>query len=378
MTTFSLRKPRLPSHYYVRFEPPDSSGDEVLYFTSERRKIKLKGRLFREFFQAVIPLLDGQHTVEELQVTLADLFTPDSLLQGLQLLAEHNLLEDGDNDSLAVELQERLTPQLNFFHELNLDPATTQQRLLQATVAVVGLGGAGATAALALAAAHVGTIRCIDNAQVGVTDPCLAPLFLPADVGHLRSEVLRRKMSDLTSTVTTVSYNDPLESDEAVLQAIQGAQFVICCLDQGQVSQIYKLNRACLRAGIPWVSGTVSALEGIVGPTVSPYETACYLCYKMRAVACADNPEDEFEFQRFLDRHKRDDSGQHENLGVGAGIVGNMLALEAIKVLTGALEPSLFGRLTIIDFLHLSMKKHVVLRKPWCPACGVPNPSGEA
>ena len=54
-----LRRPKLPSHYLLRFEPPDGTGDEALVITSERRRIKLKGHSFREFLYEVVPLLDG-------------------------------------------------------------------------------------------------------------------------------------------------------------------------------------------------------------------------------------------------------------------------------------------------------------------------------
>jgi adenylyltransferase/sulfurtransferase len=370
MATFSLKKPHLASHYYVRFEPPDSSGDEILLITSERRKITLKGRGFREFFQVVIPLLDGYHTIEQIQEAVADLFTADSLLQGLELLAANHVLEEGDTGLLTPELRDRLTPQLNFFHELQLAPDTIQHQLLQATVTIVGLGGAGASTALALAAAHVGTIRCIDSSAVAMTDLLVNPLYTRQTIGQPRVDVIGEMVANLTDAVTIVPNPAALEDDAAVLAAIRESHFVICCLDAGQSSLIYKLNRACLQAGIPWTSGMASGFEGIVGPTVSPYETACYLCYKMRAVACSENPEEEFAFQRLLDRRKHDDSDRRENLSVGAGMIGNMLALEALKVLTGALEPSLLGKIAVIDFLHFSMKKHMVLRKPWCPACG--------
>ena len=62
MPTGNYRKPRLPSHFYVLVDPPDSEGDETLHFVSESRKIKVKGHSFREFQQHVVPLLNGEHT----------------------------------------------------------------------------------------------------------------------------------------------------------------------------------------------------------------------------------------------------------------------------------------------------------------------------
>ena len=76
MPTIKFHKPRLPGHYYVLFEPPDGKGEEVLRFVSERKKIEIKEHSFREFQQYVIPLLDGSHTLEEIEAEVADVFRP--------------------------------------------------------------------------------------------------------------------------------------------------------------------------------------------------------------------------------------------------------------------------------------------------------------
>ena len=76
MTGSKLLRPKLPSHYLLRFEPPDRSGDEALVITSERRRIKLKGHSFREFLYEVVPLLDGTRTTEEIQHLVSNTFAP--------------------------------------------------------------------------------------------------------------------------------------------------------------------------------------------------------------------------------------------------------------------------------------------------------------
>jgi bacteriocin biosynthesis cyclodehydratase domain-containing protein len=369
MAMLTHRRLRLPSHYYVLYDPPDDAGDETLHFISECRKVKVKGHSFREFQQSVIPLLNGVHTFEEIAREVADIFAPEDLEACLHLLAEQNLIEDAEECPLSPDVSRRLEPQLNFFHEVSPNPYELQRRLESATVTVIGLGGAGASAVLSLAAAQVGALRCIDELPVAPADPYLASIFSPGDVGVARVEVVRRSVGILAPQVKFSTYQSSLETDADLLTAIQGSNFVICCTDPAQASLAYKLNRVCLRAGIRWTSCTASGPEVVVGPTVHPLETACYLCYKMRMVACAENPEDEFAFQRFLDRRMQDDSGRRENLVFGTGLAGNLLGLEALKVLTGMTPPSLLGRVAVIDLMSLTLKKHLILRKPWCPAC---------
>jgi adenylyltransferase/sulfurtransferase len=362
-------RPRIPGHYYIRSEPPDASGDEVLLFDSERRKVKLKGRLFRDFVRSVVPLLDGTRTLGEIQAEVADLFAPGDLARCLALLADYQLILDAESDTTPDDVRSDLAPQLNFFHELGLRPHEVQQELGASAVAIWGLGGPGASVALALAAAGVGRLRCVDALPVARTDPHLIPSFAPAEVGRNRAEAVVAKLAGRFPRVEAVAVTDPVLDDADAQGIIEGVDFVVCCADAGMAAHSYILNRACLKARIPWTSCAVSGFEGTIGPTVVPHETACYLCYKMRAVACAANPEDELVHLRRLDRRKRDDSDRRENHAFGVGAVGNLMGLEAVKCLTGIAEPSARGQIVILDFLTLACRAHTVLRMPWCPAC---------
>jgi adenylyltransferase/sulfurtransferase len=366
MSGSNLLKPKLPSHYLLRFEPPGSDGDETLVITSERRRIKLKGHSFREFVNEVVPLLDGERTTEQIQALVADTFAPDDLAAALNTLAAQGFLEDQGSAPSAADLP--IQHQLNFFHEFGLDPHVAQQRLRSATVSVLGAGPVGAAVVMALAAAGVGQVVCADSDTVLPSDPMLNPQFGLADVGRPRAEVICGRAGSLGTGLRTTPHTACLESDDDVRHVIAGSDFVVGCVDQSQSNILYRLNRASLAAGIRSTTGSVSAFEGVVGPTVTPFETACYMCYRMRAVACAENPEEEFAHLRFLDRRKQDDSPRRENLVFAPAIVGNLLALEAFRVVLG-LPASASGRVVIFDFLECTSQKHVVLRKPWCPAC---------
>jgi adenylyltransferase/sulfurtransferase len=231
------------------------------------------------------------------------------------------------------------------------------------------MSGAGATAALSLAAARVGTLRCVDALPVAPADHYLSHVFAPSDVGQGRAQLVAQKIKTAAPQVSASAHAEPLQTDDEVVAAIEGSDFVINCLDAGQSSLIYKLNRACLKTGTRWTSCALSGVEVILGPTIHPFETPCYLCYKMRSVACAANPEDEFAFESFLDGRKQDDSGRRESLVFGANIAANLVSLEAIKEVSGVLTGNAVGKIVVFDLLELTSTRHVVLRKPWCPAC---------
>jgi ribosomal protein S12 methylthiotransferase accessory factor len=223
-------------------------------------------------------------------------------------------------------------------------------------------------AATALAAANVGHVRCVDDSEVSPADPHLAQLFELADVGSLRAEVTGEKIRAVNPGVTIDVRTGTLEGDDDVAGAVDDCDFVLGCLDPGLVAVTDTLNRACLARRTPWSQATATAFEGIVGPTVIPYETACYRCYLSRMVACEDDPAAALRELEVGFGDRADFSAHRENLPFAAGIVGHLLALQAFHFLVG-IRPRSAGRVLVVDFLGSTMREHVVLRKPWCSAC---------
>jgi len=364
-----MLKPLLSRHYSVWVDPPDDAGDETLHIVSEQRTLKLKGFAFREFRDRVIPLLDGSSTVDEIAEATSDVFSRNDLVASLTVLEEHGIVVEGGD---AVS-DDRRAPQLNLLRELAPE-ADPQSRLARSRVAVLGLGGFGTSTALALAAAGIGTVRCVDALLVAAADVYLGPALGTSRVGAGRAASAAALIADAAPDVAVEIADGSLDSDEAVAAVIEGCDLVVCCLDAAQSNTIYKLNRACLAAEQSWLIGAPSGAEVVVGPLFVPFRSACFMCYRMRVIACAGNPEDAFRYERRLDGAKRDESGQRANLVFGAGVAANLLALEAVKHLSGVLDSALVGRILTVRMTDLAIERHTVLRKPWCPAC-FPSPS---
>jgi len=364
-----FHKPLIPSHFSVWYEPPDESGDEVLRIVSARRSLKLRGHLFREFNRRVRPLLDGTHTMEEIFLQTADVFSADDLSGALDMLAGQGILVEGASPPIAAEVAERLAPQLNYFHEMTDGGRALQTRLASAKVAVMGLGGAGAGTALGLAAAGVGRLVCVDAQAVTASDVYFSPFLQTGDVGERRAEIFRRHVQSSAPQVDVASLTQPIETEDEIWRTIEGVEFVVSCLDEGMLNLSYKLNRVCLRHRLPWMCVTMDGADVIIGPAFNPPHGPCYMCYRMRALACSGNPEAGFVVERHLDRMKADLSHRREGLVFGAGIAANMAGLEVIKVLTGASQTSLFGRLLTVSLQDFRTQKHTVLKKPQCPSC---------
>ena len=358
--------PLMPSHFQAWCEPPDASGDEILRIVSAERSVTLKGHSFREFHRHVMPLLDGRRSFEEICAETADLFNRADLESALSILAAHNIVVEGNNRPAGPQ---RLQPQLNYFHEVAGNADEAQRRHAAARVVVFGLGGAGASVMHALAAAGVGRVSGVDHCTVSAADTYLSPAFSLADVGRLRADALAARIGDTAPEVAANAVTAQPSTDEDVAAAIDGADLVISCLDAGMLNLAFKLNAACRASGVRWISGELSGTEVIAGPAFYAADGPCFMCYRMRLVACAGNPQARFAQERHCDKMKTDAGDTRERLVFGVGLLASLIGAEALNLLTGQADPALGGRLLSFNLTTLTMQKHVVLRKPGCPVC---------
>ena len=360
---------RIPSHYYVYSDPPNKDGEETLHFVSGNRRVRLRGRSFREFVQYVVPLLDGGHTVEEISGEVTGVFDEEDLRPCLELLGSQGLLEDAAESPVSPDLEAFMRPQLNLLHDLSPEPEELQRKLMASSVTVFGLNGLGASCALSLATMGVGSIRGVDVNNVGAVDAYHSPAYSRADQGAPRGQVLQQRLQAVAPSVRFAPWTQPFSSDEDVEKAAAGSDFIVNCLDDGDIGLAYKLNRVCLAKELRFTTVQAAGVEIILGPTVVPSKTACFLCYRMRSVACSDNPEAEFAVQSYLDRRHRDDSARRANFPLGVNIAAQLAALEVVKAISTIGGVSAQGRIHVLNLLDLTWQTHMVLRKPWCPAC---------
>lgn len=362
-----FRNPLLPESFLIWTEPPDEAGDEALRIVSWRRAVTLKGHSFREFVRSVAPLLDGKTDMDALCADVADTFARPDLEAALAILGAQGIVVEGD----PTEAPARLAPQLAWLGEVAPEGRAAQQRLTGARVAIFGAGGPGAAAARILAASGVGRILIVDPAEVGPADPYFSPLYLASDLGRPRAEVLADRLVVLAPEVEIVPHACRPETPAEIAELLDGAALALCCFESGELNLALKLNRACRDIGLRWLAGSMEGTDLVIGPGFSGApDAACYMCWRMREVACAANPEARFALEKRLDRMRADFSARRENLAGAADIVGGMLATEAISLLTRAAEPSFDGRFLTLELPGLRPEKHTVLRKPGCPVCG--------
>ncbi len=224
-----------------------------------------------------------------------------------------------------------------------------QQKLLAASVLIVGAGGLGSPAAIYLAAAGVGNIAIYDNDVVDLSNLQRQIAHHTADIGIDKVISTRQTLKQLNPEVEIKAVKQRLEGDQLELEVMR-ADVVLDCSDN--FSTRFAINNACVKHQTPLVSGAAIRFEGQVAVfTPGQNNSPCYNClYNSNGEElqnCATN-------------------------GVIApitGIVGSIQALEAMKLIMNVGE-ALTGRLLLLDGLTMEWNTMKLRKNPNCPTCG--------
>ena len=231
-----------------------------------------------------------------------------------------------------------------------------QQRLKAAAIAIVGMGGLGAPAALYLAAAGVGRLRLIDDDIVALSNLQRQILYRGNEVGAAKVEAAATALAALNPHIQFEARAERL-TDENARDVLAGADIVLDGTDDFVTR--FAVNAACHDLGIMLISGAVGRWDGQVATFKSgltkhlPPEQRlpCYRCLVPHIPPGAET------------------CAQVGIVGALTGVIGSMMALEAIKEIVGTGE-SLAGRLMIYDALATTNRTARLPRDPACPVCG--------
>ena len=223
-----------------------------------------------------------------------------------------------------------------------------QQKLKAARVLMVGMGGLGAPAGLYLAAAGVGRLGLLDPDTVSLSNLQRQVLYGVDDIGRAKVAAAADRLTALNPEIVL----DPL--CEALTEAnardrVRGYDLVLDGSDNFETR--FAVNAACVAEGKTLVSGAIGRWSGQVG--VFPGKP-CYQCLT------PEIPPD------------GETCAMVGVVGALAGVIGSMMALEAIKIITGAGDP-LLGRLLIYDALDGDTRTVRLGVDPACPVCGPPS-----
>ncbi len=211
-----------------------------------------------------------------------------------------------------------------------------QKKLTDAKVLVIGAGGLGVPVLTYLNAMGVGTIGIVDNDVVSITNLHRQVLYGQSDVGQFKVISALAKLKAQNSDNELIVYNTYLTTKNA-LEIIADYDVVVDASDNFPTR--YLVNDACVVLKKPFVYGALHGYEGQI--SVFNYKGGpSYRCL----------------FPTMPMENEVPNCNEHGVLGIIPGIIGNLQALETIKVITGIGEV-LSGKLLIFDGLSQSYQK---------------------
>jgi adenylyltransferase/sulfurtransferase len=222
------------------------------------------------------------------------------------------------------------------------------EKLRDAKLCVVGVGGIGNPVVTQLAAMGVGKLKIVDRDVVEISNLHRQHLYNEDDIGKVKVEVAAERLKKINPHVEIEAI--PLSITKYTAESIvKGMDIIIDALDS--VDARYALNDACIKYNIPFIYAGALGMLGSVC-TILPNKSACLRCM-FPALAEEDMPTCSTE-------------GVHPSI---LYLVAGVQVSEAVKIVTGQ-HPTLVNKLLYIDLNELSFDKIQMFRHEECSSCG--------
>lgn len=296
-------------------------GDDALLLKSDHASCRIEGASAKPVAEVIIPALSSWASLDDV-CARAGGYARDDVAGLLDSLVEARLVITRSDKPPGDAAQAAAA--LSVLADIGIDETAAAKRLATLRVGVVGDGQHARWLVQSLGAQAVGTIRAL-----GVEE-------------------------DLT--------RDGLAAAAGELDCL------LVAVDAARLSARHWANQAALATGCPAIFVDVASTEAVVGPTVLPGETGCYLCFRMRHLATRDAFTEAMAHERDLDEAREPVSDRPSFPGLAPMALGALLA-EAFRLLFGPLHPDLANAVLVIDAIEATQVRHEVLRQPDCPQC---------
>lgn len=230
--------------------------------------------------RVILPLQNREFIGE---LTRGTSMTPDALNRYIskrrlnELLAK-NILLNGN----SPPVEGRYSRQLGFFSLNTPDCRLHQDALAAAHVVILGAGGVGSHVAWNLAAMGVGRLTIVDFDKIEESNLNRQLTYTPADIGLPKVEVLCQRLAAFNPHIELRPVQMRITSVADIAGFLGDATALVRAIDT-PVESANWVNEACVKAGVPFVTGGFVDEIGIIGPSYVPGKSLC--------TACVDPPE---------------------------------------------------------------------------------------
>jgi molybdopterin/thiamine biosynthesis adenylyltransferase len=312
-------------------------------------------------------LAEGRCTPHQLRAALAERWadvTQAEVDDALRMLDGLGWLENAAARPLLTDPQrERYFSNLAFFDAFTSITRTReeiQQALLRAHVLVLGAGGLGSCVLQNLAGLGVGRLTLVDQDVVEVRILARQFTYTEAQVGRPKVEQVGAWLREFNSATAVTAHHVRVTGPESITPLLAGVDLVVCAIDEPPDVDRW-VNETCVGVGRPVVVGGLTFTQGVYC-SVDPGRSACWECLITHRSRSGDGTGELTRIMRA--------SPVNRGIGPVTTMLGSLVAMEALRYLTGITPPAAAGMYRVVDFAgDGSISSDPWPADPGCPVC---------
>ncbi|QBD82985.1 hypothetical protein EPA93_46300 [Ktedonosporobacter rubrisoli] len=324
------------------------------FLRSDTTAFLLKGKSIYRWLSALIPYMTGEHTLEEICAGLG----PGQHEMVTQLV--ETLLQRGVIKNYVPEASDRLgetetnyfKSQIEFLDHFVDRPLERFKAFRESRLLLVGSGETLLSLAISLLR------NGLQEIMLASSDEPIASIR-----SILEKEIKLLRQHDVEATLTLID----LQTLHAGISP-DHFDLVAYCSDKGTLQEILAWQQRCLLVGLAFLPAVVFGEWASIGPLVEATGKPCWLCAQMRLAANEEELQSSARWRELA-------LGRSINRNTGnccvpqARRIGNGLAFELFKLLTGVLPAETKERILLQDLETLESYSAPLVFHPLCPSC---------
>jgi bacteriocin biosynthesis cyclodehydratase domain-containing protein len=330
------KKPKIKDYVYLF---PINQNEFQVRIGENDFVYRLRGKS-ASHLSRILPYLNGNNTVSSIaRKTKLKKIIVEELIEKIDTFII-------DSTALSKTNLSGFKNQVQFFSLWSKEPVKMQQMLNDASICIIGNCSLGLEMVKSLIAAGFNTMYIIRDYRDFKTQK-LSPLKIKASGFSINKRIkadLKKDFKNIDLIILCQSTFDPHFCEEVNSWVVENEKSLMLVRKNG-------------------------VTEGIVGPLIVPFLTACYKCLDLRIKANLEFYDEYVSYQKFLKKIKK--KKITPCLNIFDKLLSAIATIEIIKYFTGFEAPITYSRFLSVNQMNLEFELHDILKLPRCPVCGV-------
>ncbi|MFC4077071.1 putative thiazole-containing bacteriocin maturation protein [Salinithrix halophila] len=315
------------------FYLPDPNGG--VYFRNNSVSFRIEGRTIHQWVEKMIPVLNGEYTLEELTEGLPDPYR-DRVYEIAETLYDNGFVRDVSQDRphhLADTVRKKYASQMEFLDHFNGSGGYHFQSYRQRNILAIGCGPFFVSLVAALLESGLPQFHMLITDSMPTHRQRLEEL-----VNHVHETDPEVELKEITLKKRRRPWREVVQPYDAVLYVTQ----------EDDVEELRELHKACRDEKKVFIPALCLQQVGIAGPLVHPASDGCW----------------ESAWRRIHRSALCKDPQLHTFSSTAEAMLANVMVFEWFKTATGVTQPELNNRFFLLDLETMEGNWHAFMPHP--------------